>query len=290
MYEQNEKEIKNIDIDLSNNDEIKIGNDLGFFFHNIEESYIKKIEELFCSIFLKKNHLKTDSDKILYNTKKSFEERFSNIIYELEKSELIYKTLLNKIDSFIRRDQELIKENIKIKLNAFINKTNQLKKDLLKLKDKIIKYYNILIINIAFKIKAREIETKIRNDKNAFTFETIFKEWKNSFSDEYIKKLKERYSIDENATYTSFKIYDKQTKKMKIQNIEYLKSSLNYKQFIDEKELEDMTPKKMMENIDTIAKGMKINVFDIDQEIDYSKLESFDDNYKEQEKIKKGEK
>ena len=278
-----EKEIKNIDIDLSNDDEIKVEDDLPFSLNNITESYIKKFEEIFFKFFSKKNHLKIDCDKILTNTKKSFEEKFSNIINEFDKSQLIYKQLLNNTVGLI-----FIKDRIKTKLEIVINNTMELKNDLLKLKDKIIDYYNILIITIAFKLKAREIETKIRNEKNVFTFEAIFEEWKKSFSEAYINKLKENYKIDEKTTYVTYTIFDKQTRKPKDLNIEYLKSSKNYRQFIEEKQLADMTSKQMLNNIEIIVKEMRIDLFGIDTEIDYSKLEQFDDNnYIMQEKEQK---
>ena len=88
------------------------------------------------------------------------------------------------------------------------------------------------------------------------------------------------YSINENITSIKYRIYDKKEKQLKTLNVEYLKSSKNYRQFIDEKELESMSPKKMLGNIDNIVKGIKINIFGVDREIDYSKLEIFDDNYK----------
>ena len=46
------------------------------------------------------------------------------------------------------------------------------------------------------------------------------------------------YSINENITSIKYRIYDKKEKQLKTLNVEYLKSSKNYRQFIDEKELE----------------------------------------------------
>lgn len=55
---QIEKELKDIDIDFSNEDEIEATDDINFSLHNIEESYTKKFEELFCNLFYKKKILK----------------------------------------------------------------------------------------------------------------------------------------------------------------------------------------------------------------------------------------
>ena len=55
---QIEKELKDIDIDFSNEDKIEATDDINFSLHNIEESYTKKFEELFCNLFYKKKILK----------------------------------------------------------------------------------------------------------------------------------------------------------------------------------------------------------------------------------------
>ena len=75
-----------------------------------------------------------------------------------------------------------------------------MKKSLLHLNELTIKYYDNLIIANVLKLKVEETEVELMTEKNVFTFEELFKEWKKSFSTEYIKSLKNKFLINEDFT------------------------------------------------------------------------------------------
>jgi len=153
--------------------------------------------------------------------------------------------------------------------------TNKLKKSLLHLNELTMKYYDSLIIANFLKLKVKEIEKKLMTEKNVFTFEELFKEWKKSFSQDYTKSLKNKFFIDE--AFTQVQLYDEKQYKILTHDIEYLKSSKEYLKFIDENALNNIGPKQMIDNIDKIANGTKIDIFGIDKEIDYSKLKKLEE-------------
>lgn len=157
--------------------------------------------------------------------------------------------------------------------------TKKLKKSLLHLNELTIKYYDSLIIANFLKLKVEEAEKKLITEKNDFTFEELFKEWKKSFSSDKIKSLKNKFLIDE--VFTQVQLYDKKQHKIFINDIEYLKSSKEYLKYIDENALNNMGPKQMIDNIDKIVNGTKIDIFGIDKEIDYSKLKNLEEENKE---------
>ena len=153
--------------------------------------------------------------------------------------------------------------------------TNKLKKSLLHLNELTMKYYDSLIIANVVKLKVEKIEKKLMTEKNVFTFEELFKEWKKSFSQDYTKSLKNKFFIDE--AFTQVQLYDEKQYKILTHDIEYLKSSKEYLKFIDENALNNIGPKQMIDNIDKIANGTKIDIFGIDKEIDYSKLKKLEE-------------
>ena len=55
----------------------------------------------------------------------------------------------------------------------------------------------------------------------------------------------------------------------KYQKVEYIRTSKPLNNFIDREELFKMNAKIMMENIDNIIKDEKIDIYDIDEEINY---------------------
>lgn len=58
----------------------------------------------------------------------------------------------------------------------------------------------------------------------------------------------------------------------KYQKVEYIRTSKLFNNFIDREELFKMNAKIMMENIDNIIKDEKIDIYDIDEEINYSSI------------------
>ena len=118
------------------------------------------------------------------------------------------------------------------------------------------------------------MEKKVKSDIDVFTFEKLFKEWKNSFFLEYINNLKKSYGISENIQTVKIRLYDKKQKKYAKNEIEFLKSSSKFRKYINENELKIMNPKLIMNNIDKIVKGYRFNLFGIEKEIDYSKLKT----------------
>lgn len=114
----------------------------------------------------------------------------------------------------------------------------------------------------------------MKSDIDVFTFEKLFKEWKNSFFLEYINNLKKSYGISENIQTVKIRLYDKKQKKYAKNEIEFLKSSSKFRKYINENELKIMNPKLIMNNIDKLVKGYRFNLFGIEKEIDYSKLKT----------------
>ena len=267
---KNDLKVFENDFKLSD-DKVNIADDIDFSLHNLKESSTNKFEELFRNFFFKKHDIPIDCNNILPKSKKYIEEKILKIINELNKSLEIYDIILKRMNFFTKKEQISLLANILvIDVNAAINRTTTIKDHLLKLKDNIINYYNTLIITFAFKLKAEEVEKSIKNDKNKFTFESLFQEWKDSFSEVYINNLKKKYSIDEKITEISFPINEKGRKKHV--KIEYLRTSKLYKKYVDENELNIMNAEEMLKIIDKIVQEKKIGFFGIDKEIDYSKL------------------
>ena len=136
-----------------------------------------------------------------------------------------------------------------------------------------------MLLSILFKIKVKQLEEKLLKDENILSFEKIFKEWKMSFDEDYIQKLKRKYSNNIQFNYIevpeNFRFNNKK--------IEYLKSSKLYRKFIDELELSNMNSKLMMNLIDNIIKGENIDIKSTDEEINYTTIKKLnEDKYLEE--------
>jgi len=269
-------ELEDFDFFLSNNDKIGLKQDINFSLHNIEESSSssKNFEKLFFDFFYKKDNIQIDCSNLLSKTKKKIEDKYSYIINKLNNYELIYDKIINEMSNLDTNMDSKFRKKIKYVNDAKKN-TNKLKKSLLHLNELTMKYYDSLIIANFLKLKVKEIEKKLMTEKNVFTFEELFKEWKKRFSQDYTKSLKNKFFIDE--AFTQVQLYDEKQYKILTHDIEYLKSSKEYLKFIDENALNNIGPKQMIDNIDKIANGTKIDIFGIDKEIDYSKLKKLEE-------------
>ena len=269
-------ELEDFDFFLSNNDKIGLKQDINFSLHNIEESSSssKNFEKLFFDFFYKKDNIQIDCSNLLSKTKKKIEDKYSYIINKLNNYELIYDKIINEMSNLDTNMDSKFRKKIKYVNDAKKN-TNKLKKSLLHLNELTMKYYDSLIIANFLKLKVKEIEKKLMTEKNVFTFEELFKEWKKRFSQDYTKSLKNKFFIDE--AFTQVQLYDEKQYKILTHDIEYLKSIKEYLKFIDENALNNIGPKQMIDNIDKIANGTKIDIFGIDKEIDYSKLKKLEE-------------
>jgi len=63
--------------------------------------------------------------------------------------------------------------------------------------------------------------------------------------------------------------------KGKVINVEYLKTAKGYKKYIIDTELSQINTELMLMNIDTLIQNMKANIYETDEDIDFSKLPSF---------------
>ena len=192
-------ELKDIDFILSINNKIGLKEDIDFSLHNIEESSSKNFEKLFFGFFYKQDNIQIDCSNILSKTKKKLEEKYSDIINKLNNYELIYDKIINEMKNSDDNMDSKFRKKIKYVNDAKKN-TNKLKKSLLHLNELTIKYYDNLIIANVLKLKVEETEVELMTEKNVFTFEELFKEWKKSFSTEYIKSLKNKFLINEDFT------------------------------------------------------------------------------------------
>ena len=55
-------------------------------------------------------------------------------------------------------------------------------------------------------------------------------------------------------------------------NIEYLKTSKEYKKYIIDSELSQINAELMLSNIDALIQNRKIDIYGTDEDIDFSKL------------------
>ena len=122
---------------------------------------------------------------------------------------------------------------------------------------------------MAFKIKFEILEKRMKTQENVLSLEKLIREWKMDFSDERIQELKKFYGI--NAEINSFNYQIIKDKKKTNMKIEYLKSSQIYKKYIDQNLLNEITPEGIINNINSLIQGKKID-FGPDPEIDYSKV------------------
>ena len=176
---------------------------------------------------------------------------------------------LQKNSQFIHSNNTKYLQSIVSSINSIKEDISDLKDLINKMKNKIIKYYDILLLSIAFKIKIKQLHEKFFKDKYVLNFEELLKEWKNEFLEEHIKDLKKKYLIDENIMNISTKY------KGKIVKIEYLKTSKEYKKYIIDSELSKINAEVMLSNLDTLIQKSRIDNCGDDEDIDLSKLPFF---------------
>lgn len=252
-------DIDNINIDLNKN--------MIYSIHDLKNDSINNLKNIFINYFIEEEEKKTyyNSDNLLKKEKENIYFQFSNIMNEIISAESIVNSLQKK-SQFIYSDNNEYLQSIVSSINSIKDDINDLKDLINKMKNKIIKYYFILLLSIAFKIKVKQLHEKFFKDKYVLTFEELLKDWKNEFLEEHIKDLKKKYLIDENIMNISTKY------KGKIINIEYLKTSKEYKKYIIDSELSQINAELMLSNIDALIQNRKIDIYGTDEDIDFSKL------------------
>ena len=89
------------------------------------------------------------------------------------------------------------------------------------------------------------------------------------------KNIEEKkHSLEINKEEKSFKlsIFDKKLRKKVEYNIEYLRSSEIFKSYIKKDLVEKINIKEMLNNIDTLIAGKNIDIYGLDEEINYDNL------------------
>ena len=252
-------DIDNINIDLNEN--------MIYSIHDLKIDSINILKNIFINFFIEEEEKKSyyNSDNLLKKEKENINFQFSNIMNEIISIE-------NNVNYF-QENNPFIYSNNTEDLESIVSRANSIKDDLNNLKDlikemknKIIKYYDILLLSIAFKIKVKQFQEKVLKDKNILTFGELLEDWKNEFLDEHIKDLKKKYTIDENIMNISTKYKGKKI------NIEYLKTSKEYKKYIIDKELFPINTELMLRNIDALIQNRRIDNCGADEDIDFSKL------------------
>lgn len=263
----NEKEEENI-------------NYTNFSIHDLKNDSLDNYKKIFIEFFYKndlKNIDKNNSKIILENEKEEIINEYSKINEITKESKIILNKLFDSLLLSKKKNSDLVNniieesDIIQQNINEIIELNNQIEK-------KASEYYELFFLSIAYKVKANDLEEKFLKDKNVLAFENIFLEWKNSFDENYIIGLKKKYGIDKTINTIELPKNSKLlNKNNNINRIEYLKTSKLYNAFIDKEELSNMDSIKMIEYIDNITKGIDIEIFDTDEEINYKKLECFDE-------------
>ena len=256
------------DIDNIDNININLNKNMNYSIHDLKNNSINNLKNIFINYFIEEEEKKSyyNSDNLLKNEKENINSEFSNIMNEIILAENMINYFQEKNKFIYRSDNTEDLQNIVLSINSIKDNINYIKGLVKKMNNKIIKYYDILLLSIAFKIKVKQLHEKFLKDKNALTFEELLKDWKNEFLDEYIKKLKKKYLIDENIMNISTKY------KGKIINIEYLKTAKEYKKYIKDSELSQINAELMLSNIDTLIQNRRIDIYGTDEDIDFSKL------------------
>ena len=252
-------DIDNINIDLNKN--------MNYSIHDLKNDSINNLKNIFINYFIEKEEKKSyyNSDYLLKKEKENINLEFTNIMNEIISAENLVNTFQKNSQFFNSNNNEDLKSIVSI-INSIKADIIEIKGLLENMKNKIMNYYDILLLSIAFKIKIKQLHEKFLQDKNVLTFEELLKNWKNEFLDEHIKDLKKNYLIDENIMTIST-----QYKGKKI-NIEYLKTSKEYKKYIIDSELSQINAELMLSNIDALIQNRKIDIYGTDEDIDFSKL------------------
>ena len=244
--------------------------------YDLKNESIENFKNIFIQFFIK-DDLKDKGNKksmsILENEKEEIIKECSKINEILETSKKIIDKLINSSNLSGKKNTDLVM-NIRSEAEFIQKNIAEIKELNNQIDKKAIEYYEYFLLSTAYKVKAKDLEEKILKNKNVLTFENIFEGWKNSFEEKYVIRIKEKYGIGKDVNFIEFQKAKKNAK------IEYLKTSELYNAFIDKNELSNMNPIKMMENIDFIAKGIDIDIFDTDEEINYNNLQFIDEkNY-----------
>ena len=240
-----------------------------YSLHELENDSINNFKKIFINFFYTDengNIINNNSRYILNNKKDKFKKKYNLIIEKLAFLEDIIKKIivLSKFNNYKDFDvfQKLIKNAKTIKKNI-----NNMKNWINTVDEKINEYYDLLLLSNAYEIKVKNYEEKLMKDENVLAFEKIFEDWKKLFDNNYIKELKINNGIDKNMISVDYK-----NKK-----VEYIRTSKLFNNYIDKKELSEINAKMMMENIDTIIKNVKIDIYDTDEEINYSSMNQLQD-------------
>ena len=260
-----------------NNEKEEITNYSNFALHDLENDSINNFKKIFIHFFYKddlNNIDKKNPKSILDNEMKEITKEYSKINELLKKSESLLNKLIDSFHLSKNKNSDLVMKIISEAtiIQENINKMKKLNNDIEK---NASKYYELFLLSTAYKVKAKDLEEKIKNDKNVLTFENIFEEWKKSFDENYIIGLKEKYDINKDNNFIVVPNSSKLFNKFKYNDdnkIEYLKTSGLYNAFIDKNELCKMNSKDMINYIDSITKGITIDIFGTDEEINYNRL------------------
>lgn len=263
---------------IGNIDEIDINKKISFSLHDIEDNSLKNFKRIFFNFFFKKkDEYCFNFDNILQKIKEEINFKYITVITNLNSCDNIYTEILedkNLSNNFDDLEANIISIGIHNIKNAK-NNINKIKYLVENLKKKLIEYLDHLVVFIAFKYQVEEVYKKIMDSKEVFEFQKIFNVWKNEFSEEYINKIKMEYQINKDVKILEIKIEQKNI--LKFEHFEYLKLSKDYKKYIDEDELEKITSKDMLENIDKLVEGKNLDLYGTDEELDYKKLKQLEE-------------
>ena len=259
-----------IDIDIDNIN-LELNNNMNYLLHEFKNDSINNLNNIFMNYCFEEEKYKSyiKSDNLLKHEKENINSKFSKIMNEIISSENMISSFKEKIHIINCNNTEDLQNKLISIISSIRNDIIDIKDSIKKMNKKIIEYYDILSLSIAFKIKIKQLHKRFLKDKDILTFGELFKYWKNEFLDEYIKDLKKKYSIDEKTLNISTKY------KGKVINVEYLKTAKGYKKYIIDTELSQINTELMLMNIDTLIQNMKANIYETDEDIDFSKLPSF---------------
>ena len=252
-----------------------------FSLHDLEDDSINNFKNIFVNFFFRDENRNINKTwiNILEKEKRKVRNNYLQLINIMMSSE----NIINNINEFYEfkgnKNVEELFEDLRMNKRIIKDQILNIKKWINNLQAKFFEYYDLLLLSILFKIKVKQLEEKLLKDENILSFEKIFKEWKMSFDEDYIQKLKRKYSNNIQFNYIevpeNFRFNNKK--------IEYLKSSKLYRKFIDELELSNMNSKLMMNLIDNIIKGENIDIKSTDEEINYTTIKKLnEDKYLEE--------
>ena len=258
---------KNSDLFDIDNINIVLNKNMDFSIHDLKNDSINHLKNIFINYFIEEKEKKSyyNADDLLKSEKENINFEFLKIMNEIKSAEYMINSFQEN-NKFISSNNNEYLQSIQSSINSIKVEIKDIKDFIKNMNNKIVEYYDILLLSIAFKIKVKQLHEKFLTDKNILAFEELLKDWKNEFLDEHIKDLKKKYLIDENIMNISIKY------KGKIINIEYLKTSKEYKKYIIDSELSQINAELMLSNIDTLIQNRRIDIYGTDEDIDFSKL------------------